>query len=98
MTDNLSRQLITLRADFRARSLKAPGDGALQDRLSEQYLEDAMVLLDAAYRDESAARVRAGAPWPPGRAHSTWPARLGRAVTRHVRDWYAVWLAAGHAR
>lgn len=93
MTDHLSRQLVTLRAGYRARALKDPGDHHLQDPLPAAYLTQAMLLLSSVYGQECAEQVRVSAP--PGTRPA--PGRLGAALRRYWAQWFSVWPSPGAA-
>lgn len=54
----LDRRLAVLRYQYAVRSLAPTTDAAAQEALFDRFVHDAMVLLEAAYGPECAARVR----------------------------------------
>jgi hypothetical protein len=92
MTDTVSRYLTILHAELRARSLKAPGDEALQEALSEEYYRQAMDVLDAVYRQECAAAVRARAAVP----HRARAEVIAGLLRGYLLAWHREWVRAGY--
>jgi hypothetical protein len=94
MTDHLSRRLTILHAELRARALKAPGDGALQEILSEEYFRQAMALLGTVYGAECAAVVRERAAVARRRRVFE---RVATALRSYLHAWHRELPADGRA-
>lgn len=96
MSDDLSRLLGRIATDHRARAMRSPGS-VDPSGLSEVYLAESMVLLDAAYGRECAERVRATATTTtpaavPTRAVRAVPGALDRCLRRHLEACQQEWL------
>lgn len=99
MSDPLSRQLVALHQEYKVRALAPSGDRSAHDALFDEFIRNAMAVLERAYGEECAGQVRASAlrhARPP--RCPRWLERLALAGNRSAQCWYVEWRAMSRDR